>query len=45
MVEKEVRPVERVRLGKEAVSEQEQVSGEVRKEHIDVEDDPGRGRR
>ncbi|QDH10586.1 DUF2382 domain-containing protein [Nocardioides dongxiaopingii] len=34
-----VEPVERVRLGTETVTEQEQVSEEVRKEHIEVEGD------
>jgi stress response protein YsnF len=32
-------PVERVRLGTETVTEQQQVSGEVRKEQIEVHDD------
>ena len=41
VVDTEVRPVERVRLGTEAVHEQETVRGEVRKEQIeaDVPDD------
>lgn len=39
VVEKEAVPVERVRLGKEQVTEQETVSGEVRKEQIEVEGD------
>ncbi len=37
VVEKRVVPKERVRLGKETVTEQEQVGGEVRQEHIEVE--------
>jgi uncharacterized protein (TIGR02271 family) len=41
VVEKETHPVERVRLDKEAVSEEEQVSEEVRKEQIDVDDESG----
>lgn len=41
VVEKEAHPVERVRLKKEAVSDQEQVTGEVRKEHIDFDDESG----
>jgi uncharacterized protein (TIGR02271 family) len=41
VVEKETHPVERVRLDKEAVSEEEQVSEEVRKEQIDVDDEAG----
>jgi uncharacterized protein (TIGR02271 family) len=43
VVEKTATPVERVRLGTEQVAEQETVSGEVRKEHIDVDGD-ARGR-
>jgi len=39
VVEKETVPVERVRLGTETVNEQQQVSGEVRKEQVEVEDD------
>jgi uncharacterized protein (TIGR02271 family) len=42
VVDKRVEPVERVRLGKETVTEQQQVSEEVRREEIDVEDDEGR---
>jgi len=38
-VDKTVEPVERVRLGKEQVTEQENVTGEVRKEQIEVEGD------
>jgi uncharacterized protein (TIGR02271 family) len=45
VVEKRVVPRERVRLDKEVVTGEEQVTGEVRKEHIDVEDDSGRDRR
>jgi uncharacterized protein (TIGR02271 family) len=37
VVEKRVVPKERVRLGKETVTEQEQVSEQVRQEHIEVE--------
>ncbi|MFI7601973.1 DUF2382 domain-containing protein [Actinoplanes sp. NPDC049681] len=37
-------PVERVRLGKETVTDEESVTGEVRKEQIDF-DDPDRSRR
>ena len=47
VVEKEAVPVERVRLGKERVTEQQQVTEEVRKEQIDtdgVRDVPGDGR-
>jgi len=40
VVEKEAVPVERVRLGTETVEDQETVSGDVRKEEIEV-DDPG----
>jgi uncharacterized protein (TIGR02271 family) len=39
VVAKETVPVERVRMGTETVSEQQQVTGEVRKEQIEVEDD------
>ncbi|HEX8498611.1 MAG TPA: YsnF/AvaK domain-containing protein, partial [Actinomycetales bacterium] len=39
VVSKEAVPVERVRLDKETVTEQQTVSGEVRKEHIDLDDD------
>ncbi|WP_353649850.1 PRC and DUF2382 domain-containing protein [Nakamurella sp. A5-74] len=38
VVTTEAVPVERVRLGTETVTEQEQVSGEVRKEQIEVDD-------
>jgi uncharacterized protein (TIGR02271 family) len=37
VIEKRVVPKERVRLDKETVTEQEQVGGEVRQEHIEVE--------
>ncbi len=40
----EVVPVERLRLGKETVTEEHTVAGEVRKEHIEA-DLPGEGRR
>src|SRR6266496_2058764 len=36
LVEKRVVPKERVRLGKQTVTEREQVGGEVRQEHIEV---------
>ena len=39
VVATEAVPVERVRLGTETVTEQQQVSGEVRKEQIEVHDD------
>ncbi|MGM1058121.1 DUF2382 domain-containing protein [Saccharothrix sp. Mg75] len=43
VVEKTAKPVERVRLDKETVTEQERVSGQVRKERVDVQrDDSGR---
>lgn len=42
VVDKETVAVERVRMGTEQVTEQQTVSGEVRKEHIDIEDDHGR---
>jgi uncharacterized protein (TIGR02271 family) len=46
VVEKRVVPRERVRLGKETVTDQQQVTEEVRKEQIEVDDQtgPGRGR-
>jgi uncharacterized protein (TIGR02271 family) len=40
-VDKETVPVERVRLTKDTVTEQQTVSGQVRKERIDVEDGSG----
>lgn len=45
VVDKETVAVEQVRLGKETVSDQETVSGSVRKEQIDVEDGQKRNRR
>ena len=39
VVDKEAVPVERVRLDKETVTEQEQVSEELRKEEIEVDGD------
>jgi uncharacterized protein (TIGR02271 family) len=42
VVEKRVVPKERVRLGKETVTEQQQVTEDVRKEQIDVDDRSGR---
>jgi uncharacterized protein (TIGR02271 family) len=39
VVEKKVKPVEKVRLEKETVTEQEHVRGQVRKERVDVERD------
>jgi len=39
VVEKEVVPVERVKLGKETVTEEQQVSEQVRKEQIDTDGD------
>jgi stress response protein YsnF len=42
VVETEAVPVERVRLGKETVTDQENVSGEVRKEQIEFDDRQGR---
>jgi uncharacterized protein (TIGR02271 family) len=45
VVEKRVVPRERVRLAKEVVTDQQQVTEEVRKEHIDVDDQPGPGGR
>jgi uncharacterized protein (TIGR02271 family) len=44
VVETEAVPVERVRLGKETVSGTETVSGEVRKEQVDVDDPTGTAR-
>jgi stress response protein YsnF len=41
-VDTEAVPVERVRLGKETVTEQESVSGEVRKEQIELDGTEGR---
>jgi stress response protein YsnF len=45
VVEKRTVPRERVRLDKEAVTGEEQVAEEVRKEQIDVDDHRGRGDR
>src|SRR5215217_1014438 len=39
-VDKEVVPKERIRVGKDVVTDQREVSEEVRKEQIDVEGDP-----
>jgi len=44
VVETEAVPVERVRLGKETVSDTETVSGEVRKEQIELDDPSGTAR-
>ena len=41
VVETETVPVERVRLARETVPDEETVSGEVRKEHIETEGDTG----
>jgi uncharacterized protein (TIGR02271 family) len=43
VVDKQVVPKERIRVGKEVVTDTERVSEEVRKEELDV-DDPDRGR-
>lgn len=43
VIAKETVPVERVRLGTETVAEKQEVSGDVRKERIEMEDD-GRGK-
>ncbi|WP_067509394.1 DUF2382 domain-containing protein [Actinoplanes sp. TFC3] len=45
VVETETVPVERVRLGKETVRDEETVSGEVRKEQIEFEGPDGQNRR
>jgi len=46
VVDTEAVPVERVRLGKETVTDEERVSGEVRKEQIEFDDETsGRNRR
>ncbi|WP_119729832.1 DUF2382 domain-containing protein [Thermomonospora amylolytica] len=45
VVSKETTPVERVRATKETVTEEESVGGEVRKEHIEMEDDTRTRRR
>jgi uncharacterized protein (TIGR02271 family) len=44
VVDKQVVPKERLRVGKEVVTDEERVSEEVRKEKVEV-DDPDRGRR
>ena len=44
VVTKETRPVERVRLDTETVTGEQQVTGEVRKEHIELEGEEGAGR-
>ncbi|MBJ7596910.1 MAG: photosystem reaction center subunit H [Candidatus Nephthysia bennettiae] len=43
VIEKQVVPVERVRLEKDVKTEQQTVEGEVRKERVDVEHDQERG--
>jgi uncharacterized protein (TIGR02271 family) len=43
VVDKQVVPKERIRVGKEVVTDEEQISEEVRKEAVDI-DDPDRGR-
>ncbi|WP_447003624.1 DUF2382 domain-containing protein [Saccharothrix isguenensis] len=45
VVEKKARPVEKVRMDKETVTEQERVRGQVRKERVDVEPDDRTKRR
>jgi uncharacterized protein (TIGR02271 family) len=45
VVDTEAVPVERVRLGKETVTDEERVSGDVRKEQIEFDDASGRNRR
>ncbi len=45
VVDTEAVPVERVRLGKETVTEEQRVQGEVRKEQIEFDDTSGRDRR
>jgi stress response protein YsnF len=44
VVEKETVPVERVRMGKETVTEQRDVGGEIRKEQIEIDDEVGNPR-
>ena len=44
-MEKKAKAVEKVRLEKQAVTEQEHVRGEVRKERVDVERDDRTKRR
>jgi stress response protein YsnF len=41
VVRTETVPVERVRVGKQTVTEQQRVAGEVRKEQIELDTDPG----
>ncbi|MFC5289436.1 DUF2382 domain-containing protein [Actinokineospora guangxiensis] len=41
VVEKTVRPVEKVRLDKETVTDERTVSGTVRKERVDIQDETG----
>jgi stress response protein YsnF len=41
VVEKRVVPRERVRLGKDTVTDEERVDEEVRKEQIEVQDEDG----
>lgn len=43
VVDKQVVPKERIRVGKEVMTDEEQISEEVRKEAVDI-DDPDRGR-
>ncbi|MFI9009743.1 DUF2382 domain-containing protein [Actinosynnema sp. NPDC053489] len=45
VVEKTTKPVEKVRLDKQTVTEEEHVRGDVRKEQVDVERDDRTGRR
>jgi uncharacterized protein (TIGR02271 family) len=45
VVEKKAKPVEKVRLEKESMTEQQQVRGQVRKERVDVERDDKTRRR
>ena len=44
VVQTDAVPVERVRLGTETVTEERTVTGDVRKEQIDVDDDTGNRR-
>jgi len=45
VAETEVVPKERIRLDKERVTEQQQISADLRKEHVEVDDDSGITRR
>lgn len=45
VVEKEVTPVERIKLGTETVSEEEKVTETVRKEQVELDDDAGEAKR